>query len=247
MGNVSIRHWDKTGRTVVAAVDWGQIFSNQTATARKYFVENTSARALSNVSATIVNASSSSGDGIFYFEMAADTDTVVPPYEVAAELSAPAAGGLWSSTGTVYYVVTAINATGETQQSSEVSATIDDTTEVVTLTWTEPAGATGYKIYRSGTTGTFGATSFLITLGITDTYIDDGSIALTTGAPPIANTTAGPAPNYGTAPTLSGDPITIGAMAIGQQFAYWTNWDVPFGIDERSNPRNIRINFKEAL
>ena len=55
--------------------------------------------------------------------------------------------------GTYFYVVTAVNAFGETTGSAEVSATVTGSVGSVSLVWPAVTGAVGYKIYRGTSTG----------------------------------------------------------------------------------------------
>lgn len=96
---------------------------------------------------------------------------------------APADGGSFSG-ATYYWVVTSYNSIGETLKSLQVTAT-PATNQKVTISWTAAPGAGGYKIYRSTTSNTYGATSLVTTItdGATVSYTDTGT-ATTTGAPP---------------------------------------------------------------
>jgi hypothetical protein len=176
-----------------------------------------------------------------------DVTTVLPPYGLALALSAAGAGGVWGATGLEYYVVTAYNGTGETTPCVEVGVNVDVVTKKVTVTWTPVAGATGYKVYRTTTPGTYGASSLRDTVPgeSSDEYVDDGD-ALSAGTPPSANTTAGAAPNYGTPPTLDVTPLAIGDLQIGQCVAYWVNWVISGGTAESGNPRQFTIDFVES-
>lgn len=103
---------------------------------------------------------------------------------------------------TYFYKLTATNALGETTAGSEVSKTTTGTTSTVTIPWTAVAGATGYKLYRSTSTG---AEIFLTSIsgGSTITYTDTGAITPSGSAPPSSNTTGGTF--YGEFPITSGD------------------------------------------
>lgn len=131
-------------------------------------------------------------DGFGMVQIAADPVTLSSPWGLAASLSGAGAGGVWGSTGVRGYKITALSAIGESGPSSEVTINVDTTTKKVTLTWTQVPGATGYKIYRTDTPGTYGATTLRTTIGsgATVTFVDDGS-ATTPGTPPTQNTTAG--------------------------------------------------------
>ncbi|HEX5499089.1 MAG TPA: hypothetical protein VFX03_07680, partial [Thermomicrobiales bacterium] len=62
-------------------------------------------------------------------------------------------GGLLEA-GTYNYVVTAINATGETTSSNELLQLISPGgNQTINLSWAAVPGASGYKIYRGGASG----------------------------------------------------------------------------------------------
>ena len=113
--------------------------------------------------------------------------------DTTAALSAPgtvtptesATGGTLAA-ATYYYIVTALDALGETTGSAEVSATTTGTTSSISLAWAAVAGATSYKVYR-GTTA--GAESVYFTTA-TNSFDDTGT-AGTAGTVPTANTTSG--------------------------------------------------------
>jgi hypothetical protein len=210
------------GSTLTATVDspWS-ITPDATTTGRvffveKFFAENDSTRTLEDLVARL----SGPTPDLSRFRFAADTATVVPPWNFAAALGPTADGGVWSSTGAKYYRITALNATGETQGSREIAITVDDTTKRVTLTWTKPTGATGYKVYRTTAQGVYTTPALVATVGDVATYVDNGS-GPGSGGLPAANTTGGGAPFYGSAPTLGIDPITIGDLQVGQMWVYW--------------------------
>jgi hypothetical protein len=94
---------------------------------------------------------------------------------------------------TYYYVITAINAVGESLGTAEFnSGAVTGPNGSVALSWTASAGATGYKIYRSTATGA-GSKQFLTQVGTVTAFSDTGAIAPSgpTGAVPTANTTNG--------------------------------------------------------
>lgn len=106
--------------------------------------------------------------------------------------SAPVVGGGTFAAATYFWKITALNAQGETIGSNEATAAIALNGRA-TLTWTPVAGATGYKIYRSTTTGSENVSPALVaTVGAVATYTDTGS-AVTAGAVPAANTAVVPA------------------------------------------------------
>lgn len=85
---------------------------------------------------------------------------------------------------TYYYVVTAVKGSSESNQSSEVSSkplvapaglSATAATTSITLNWTAVTGATGYTIYRSTTSGSYGAAlSTSATNSYTDTSVSTG-------------------------------------------------------------------------
>ena len=85
-----------------------------------------------------------------------------------------------------YYVITATDKYGETQASVQKTATVaSGTTGRVELTWTALTGATGYRIYRSTTSGGFTSESYYdIASGATTSYTDTGAAASGTGTAP---------------------------------------------------------------
>lgn len=103
-------------------------------------------------------------------------------------MSAPAviAGGSLTA-GTYRWVITAINANGETTASNEVTATTATTNLTVTLTWVAVTGATGYRIYRTAAGGATGTELFLTAVGLVTTY-NDAAVGAPSGAFPTVNT-----------------------------------------------------------
>ena len=110
---------------------------------------------------------------------------------VQANPSATSGGSLANGT-TYYWVITATNPNGETVVSNEKSLAITSPNQTADLSWAQVTNATGYKVYRSTTSGTYGATSLVttITSGSTVTYNDAGA-ATTTGQPPASNGAVG--------------------------------------------------------
>jgi fibronectin type 3 domain-containing protein len=133
---------------------------------------------------------------------------------------------------TYYYKVAAVNSTGTSAQSSEVSATPTSAVTVpsapagltatagagnVTLAWTATTGATSYNIYRGTSSGGESATA--IATGITATsYIDSAVTAGTTyyyevAAVNSAGTSAKSSEVHAT-PTSSGTPPNTAVLQI---------------------------------
>jgi len=241
----SIRHLANDGNTSITGKTWPDIFATQpaaTGTPEKFAVENNGDRALVTVQLRIAQAGGS--DGHTMVRLVADTATLSAPYSFAAAVGPT--GGTWGATGTRYWRITATNATGETAGSLEASFNVTDTAKKVTLTWAAVAGATGYKVYRSATSGVYTTPALRATLGAVTTYDDDGS-AVGAGALPSANTTGGAAPDYGTPPSGWGvGPLAVGTLAIGRQWFYWANRVVPGGTPEAGNDRLSDRIFEET-
>ena len=108
------------------------------------------------------------------------------PVQAAATTSLTGGTGLAASTA-YYYVVTAINALGETIKSNEQTVTTGaGDTNSNTISWAAVADATGYKIYRGTATG---AENVYYAVGAVTSYIDTGA-ASTAGTPPVLGETA---------------------------------------------------------
>jgi hypothetical protein len=240
-----LKHYSADGHTEITSKAWPDAFAGVAQTAEKFFVQNVGDRDSTPLELRITQVGAT--DGSSMMRQALDTATVMPPYGLAYTLTAAGAGGQWGTAQTAYYVLTATNALGQTVASVELSVTIDVATKKVVLTWPKITGATGYKLYRTSTPGTYGASSLRVTIGSgsTLTYTDDGS-ACSAGAPPSANTTGGAAPTYGTAPTLSTATLNIGILKIGQWAAYWVNRVIPSGTPEAGNPRQSLREFVET-
>jgi hypothetical protein len=112
---------------------------------------------------------------------------------VQAALATSASGGTLAA-GIWRYVVTAVNANGESLVSNEQQVTSTGSTSSNTVNWAVVNGATGYNIYRvlaaNGGTGT----ELLLTAivgGATITYLDTGALT-PSGAQPTVNTAFAP-------------------------------------------------------
>lgn len=80
-------------------------------------------------------------------------ETYLPP--PASLIDDPSANGGSFAANAYYWVVTAVNAAGETTPSNEITATLTGTQSSVGLGWNPVTGATGYNVYRgSNTSGT---------------------------------------------------------------------------------------------
>jgi len=241
----SLKHLDNDGATQISGKNWPDAFAGATQTARKFAIENNGDRVETDLQFLLTQVGSNDGSGMM--RIGADTPTISRPYGVSLALSGAGAGGVFSATGIYYYLVAAYNATGETPGAIEVSVNVDVTTKKVTVSWTPVTGATGYKVFRSTSPGVYGASSLRANVsgGGSNQYIDDGD-SLSSATPVTANTTGGAAPDYGTPPTLGAGPLTVGNLAIGQQWFYWANRVIPGGSAETGNPRLSLRQFVES-
>lgn len=110
------------------------------------------------------------------------------PPPVQGSLTTSNTGGSIGA-GTYNYVITALTAAGESTISNEkITTALSGSTNSVTLNWTAVPNATGYKIYRSTTPGTYTSPALITTIGSgsTVTYTDTAA-ATSTGAPPTNN------------------------------------------------------------
>lgn len=114
---------------------------------------------------------------------------VLPP-PVQSALATATTGGTITA-GTYRYVVTAINANGETIASNEQTIVTTGSTSTVTVTWVTVAGATGFKLYKTAAGGGTGTELLYKTVGlvVTDTDTTPGT---PTGAFPTVNTASNP-------------------------------------------------------
>lgn len=246
----SIAHYEADGATVLTDKTLADLLAGTTGSPLKFGIKNNGDRALGpTFQGAIIEIIGS--DGYTRFRVKKDTGTVSPPWGLEAELSA--GSGVWASTGTKGYVVTALNATGETLASDEVTVVVTAVTQRVTLTWEASPGATTYKVYRTSTPGSYAGSVLVPTSpGAGTTLLDDGT-ATVAGAPPVANTTGGAAPAYGTPPAgldTSAAPFlpgsTPGVLAIGEWSFYWVNRVVPPNSLEAGNPRTCQVRFSEV-
>lgn len=111
-------------------------------------------------------------------------EVLTPP--VQAALATATTGGTITA-GTYRYVLTAINANGETTASNEQTITTTGSTSTVTVTWTAVTGATGYKLYKTAAGGATGTELLYKTVGAVTSDIDT-SPGSPTGAFPTQNT-----------------------------------------------------------
>jgi hypothetical protein len=95
----------------------------------------------------------------------------------------PATTGGTLAAGTYKVIVTAVNASGESLGSTEVSAVTTGATGSIVYAWTAVANAVSYKIYEGGTTG--GENIFFTSGTNSFTYTGQAGVA---GVPPTVNT-----------------------------------------------------------
>jgi hypothetical protein len=121
--------------------------------------------------------------GNFYLAgLRCSTGDLAPPAGLAA--AAVVGGGTFVGGG-AYWVITGINAEGETTRSNEATAVIA-LNGSANLTWSAlPAGTTGVKVYRGTVPG--GENVLVATLGAVTSYTDTGS-AGSAATPPTTNT-----------------------------------------------------------
>jgi hypothetical protein len=113
-----------------------------------------------------------------------DVSLLSTPTSPAAAL---ATGGALTVGTAYHYVVTAVApGGGETLQSTEVTATPTTGNQTITVSWAAVTGAISYKVYRTATSGSYGATS--LAANPTTSSFSDTGVALTAGAPPAAIT-----------------------------------------------------------
>jgi len=113
---------------------------------------------------------------------------------VQSALATAASGGTITA-GTYRYIVTAINASGETTASNEQSIVTTGSTSTVTVTWAAVTGATGYKLYKTAAGGATGTELLYKTVGLVTSDIDT-TPGTPSGAFPAVNTAADPGTYY---------------------------------------------------
>src|SRR3954462_9218480 len=138
-----------------------------------------------------------------------------------AALSTNAAGGTIAA-GTYKYVVTAINALGQTMASNEQTIVTTGSTSTVTVTWAAVPGATGYKLYKTAAGGATGTELLYKTVAVVTTDIDTAPGA-PSGALPTSNTAI--TPNTYAAPTKF---FRIRSEGLG--FKQATQWRRTIGL-----------------
>ncbi len=209
------QYLDSDGATALFVENWINAFAGANNQPRKFGFINNGTRVLGNspgpaAGFQVAVQQVGQNDGSTQVRIIADLSTLSRPFGLAAALGG--GGGAWGATGTYGWKVTALNAVGETVGSFEATFNVTDMTKQVALTWTTISGATSYKVYRTPTPGTYGASTLIATLGATGSYNDTGS-AGSAGAPPAQNTSGDWKQST---PAASGG----GAFAAGTYF--WT-------------------------
>lgn len=113
-----------------------------------------------------------------------------PTYPGGVFTGASSTGGFLAQSTTYFYKVSATNPVGETVPGTEQSYTVPASgtaTNQITINWNAVTGATGYKIYRSTTSGN---ELLLATVGNVTSYADTTNTT-PSGSPLAAGTTAG--------------------------------------------------------
>ena len=111
---------------------------------------------------------------------------LAPPGGLHA-VGAPTGGAL--PAGTYQYVVTTLSAAGQSAPGAAVGVTVGGSTSSTHLSWAPVPAATGYKIYRTTTPGTYNTLVTTINSGATAAFTDTGG-ATTTASPPGSSTAA---------------------------------------------------------
>lgn len=132
-----------------------------------------------------------------------------PPRTLMSTLGSGSVGANLTGSTTYFYKVTAINAAGETTENLipivvEAQVTQPVTPVPVILQWETVKGATGYRIYKSTSTGT---EKFLaeVTGESAAIYTDDGNTAVNSGISVPATNTA----RMSVAKIIAGSGITV--------------------------------------
>lgn len=119
-----------------------------------------------------------------------------------------------------YYVLSALDETGETLQSTESSAvTVGNGQNAVNLTWTAVTGATSYKIYRTTTSGSYSASS-LVGTAATNSYKDL-----------LAN-------------TITGQPLGAATVTYQHKHAFYSQFAAPTNATAGAVEWRLRILYR---
>lgn len=115
-----------------------------------------------------------------------DDRPIITPASVTISVSS---GGSLTASTTYYYKVTALDDTGETLPSSEVSGLTTSLNKTISLQWNATAGAVSYKVYRSTTSGIYTSPALIATV-TGNTFIDYGTNTIASGTVPGGSTVA---------------------------------------------------------
>jgi len=149
------------------------------------------------------------------------------PAPTGVTATGSATGGTLAA-ASYFYRVSAVNAQGETLASTEVtSGALTGTTSSVALSWAAVPGATGYRVYRTTTSGTYTSPAFLSAPTGT-TYTDTGGTALTAGTVAAVSTATTSAPYFWkvtatntNGETLGSNEVTANIFPNGTQVLTW--------------------------
>lgn len=233
----SIQYLDSDGATVITAENLGQLFAGLEQTPKKWGFISTSTRDL--LALIIAIGQVGTNDGAGQMRTALDSNSVTPtlstPYGFSASVGG--ASGSFAGAGTYGYKISATVSGRETNGSPEITAIVDLITRRVTLTWTQTPGATGYRLYRTPTPGTYGASTLLAVIGsgATTSYNDDGA-ATSSGTPALTNTTGG------WLPTASLSAPAAGGVWLGTGLQYYRVVAYTADATELANSLEVSIN-----
>lgn len=130
-----------------------------------------------NITITGVNATQSTNTGVVTASIG----------NLGAATAIPSASGGTLATGTYYYYVTAVGASGETLGTETAAVPVSGPNGSTRLTWSPVAGAQSYNIYRTTVPGNYGAPpNGRIGNVMGNSYTDTGAAG--SGSIPVANT-----------------------------------------------------------
>lgn len=92
-----------------------------------------------------------------------------------------AAGGSLTASTTYYYKVAWYDAVSDSYGSAEANATTTVSDKTINLTWTAVSGATGYRVYRTTTAGSYPASSLISSP--TSASLSDTGLSASSGQP----------------------------------------------------------------
>lgn len=264
--NTQYRGADGATLFAAGADDLGQITASVSATVLgdkiKFAVENVSDRKMGGTGAGLVLKRLAAGvsDGVNFIITALDPNgTLSKPWGAALDsglvlTGAPTAvrsvggGSGWSTTTLYGAVVSAVNATGETIASVEVTFQPLAANDTWAITWLGPTGATSYKVFLTTTPGTYGATTLKATIAAPTLTANLTSPTVSSGTPRSDNTTGGAGPTYGTPPvdgSFGTGDLTIATaptgLAVGQQWFAYFRETIPAGTSNLGNKRTMYL------